>query len=80
MATSLRIYVNGVFSTEVKSNTMRIPVSCITRQKTIETTVLVDSGAGGEFIDIQFVQKHALDTTPLQEVLQVYNADETPNH
>src|SRR5258708_34698385 len=41
----------------------------------ISTSVLLDSGATGMFINWSFVQKHQLETTPLPQPILVRNVD-----
>lgn len=55
---------------------MRIPV---TLDQTVETLALVDSGAGGMFIDKQFAQNNKIPLTPLTTSIPVYNVDGTLN-
>jgi len=40
---------------------------------------LIDSGAMGLFIDIDYVQSNNLKTQHLPRVIPVYNVDRTPN-
>ena len=58
---------------------MRIPLSITTGLKPIETTGLVDSSAGGEFINAKFAKKHAFSLEPLLELLSIFNTDGTRN-
>ena len=55
---------------------MRIP---ITLDRTVETSALIDSGAGGMFIDEHFARKNNIPLTPLHNPLPVYNVDGTKN-
>ena len=55
---------------------MRIPV---TIDQTIETPALIDSGAGGMFIDEQFARDNNIALTPLINRIPVYNVDGTQN-
>ena len=55
---------------------MHIP---ITLDRTIETSALIDSGAGGTFIDKTFAHKHGIHLTPLDRPIPVYNVDGTQN-
>lgn len=58
---------------------MRITLS-IKRNRTAETPALIDSGAGGIFIDEAFARKHRIQLTRLLLPLPVFNVDGTPNH
>ena len=55
---------------------MRIPV---TIDRTVETPALIDSGAGGNFIDSTFAHKNHLTLMPLVNPITVYNVDGTLN-
>ena len=55
---------------------MRIPV---TIDRTVETPALIDSGAGGMFIDEQFARDNNIALTPLINRIPVYNVDGTQN-
>ena len=55
---------------------MRIPV---TVDQTVETLALIDSGAGGMFIDEQFARANNIPLTPLLTAIPVYNVDGTQN-
>ena len=48
-------------------------------QKTIETTTLLDTGAGGKFIDQNFIQNQKIKTEELEHPIEVFNVDGTPN-
>ena len=53
----------------------------ITREgkENVETLALIDSGAGGKFIDQNFAKKEKLETKDLENPLVVYNVDGTLN-
>ena len=55
---------------------MRITV---TIDRTVETPALIDSGAGGTFIDEAFAHTNHIALTPLITPLPVYNVDGTLN-
>ena len=48
-------------------------------QKTIETKALLDTGAGGKFINQNFVQNQKIKTKNLEHPIEVFNVDGTPN-
>ena len=48
-----------------------------TGQKTIETKALLDTGAGGKFIDQNFVQNQKIKTKNLEHPIEVFNVDGT---
>ncbi len=47
--------------------------------ETVETLALLDSGAGGIFMDQNFAKTHGFKLIPLVEPLTVFNVDGTPN-
>ena len=47
--------------------------------KNVETLALIDSGAGGKFIDQNFARKEKLEMKDLENPLVVYNVDGTLN-
>ena len=57
---------------------MRLPL-IVRATKATHTTGLIDSGAGGDFIDQRFAQAWNLPLEPLSTPLPVLNADGTPN-
>ena len=60
-------------------NSLFIPISLDKKGKNVETLGLIDSGAGGKFIDQNFARKEELETKDLEEPLVVYNVDRTLN-
>ena len=62
---------------------MRIPISLScglqSEQKNVDTKSLIDCGAGGTFIDQNFVRTNRFPTTPLKTPIEVFNVDGTPN-
>ena len=48
-------------------------------QKTIKTKALLDTGAGGKFIDQNFVQNQKIRTKDLEHPIEVFNVNGTPN-
>ena len=71
-----RITVSPVILANVSNRSMRIPV---TIDRTVETPALIDSGAGGMFIDEQFARDNNIALTPLINHIPVYNVDGTQN-
>lgn len=51
----------------------------IDKKKTVETKVLIDSGAGGTFMDKEFSEKQKVDLIPLEKPIKVFNVDGTLN-
>ena len=45
----------------------------------VRTKALVDTGASGDFIDREFMQKHSFPTRKLSRPIPVYNVDGSPN-
>src|SRR5258708_34602743 len=51
----------------------------LTSLASVSTSMLLDSGATGMFINQSFVQKHQLETTPLPQPVLIHNIDGSPN-
>jgi reverse transcriptase-like protein/aspartyl protease len=65
----------------IKSNSLSIPISinCARRNETVETLGLIDSGAGGQFIDQNYVKPIGLITQTLDTPITARNVDGTEN-
>ena len=64
----------------IRSNKLSIPIQISdTEVKNVETLGLIDSGAGGEFIDQNYVQLTGFKTYALETPLRAYNMDRTEN-
>ena len=60
-------------------NSLSIPVQICDTDKTVKTLALIDSGAGGRFIDQNYVWKLGIKTQELERPLTARNVDGTPN-
>jgi hypothetical protein len=49
------------------------------QKKIVEATTLLDTGAGGKFINQNFVQNQKIETKELKYPIEVFNVDGTPN-
>jgi hypothetical protein len=49
------------------------------QKKKVKTTALLDTGAGGKFIDQNFVRNQEIETKELKYLIEVFNVDGTPN-
>jgi Retroviral aspartyl protease len=49
------------------------------QKQIVETTTLLDTGAGGKFIGQNFVQNQKIKTKELKYPIEVFNVDGTPN-
>ena len=59
---------------------LSIPIKmCNDTNKTVDSLALIDSRAGGKFIDQNYVQKLGITSQKLDEPLTVRNVDGTPN-
>jgi len=56
---------------------MHLPIRISCDGKIVETKALIDSGAGGTFMDQNFARKHRLPLERLEEPLIVFNVDGT---
>ena len=65
----------------IKSNSLSIPISIenAERNENVETLGLIDSGAGGEFIDQNYVKNAGFKTQLLDEPIMARNVDGTEN-
>ena len=80
MSPSLSIY--SVLVAQVSDKSISIPITLRENQKnkqTVELTALLDSGAGGLFIDEEFAKKNGFTLYELPEPLNAYNIDGTKN-
>ena len=50
-----------------------------TEKETVKTFALIDSRAGGEFIDQNYARNSGLDMQQLEKPLKVFNIDRTSN-
>ena len=77
---SLYINIYSVITATIDSNKLSIPIRISeTEKKTVETLGLIDSGAGGKFIDQNYVKKLGLKTHTLETPIRAYNVDGTEN-
>ena len=75
----LSISINSVTILEVTRQTIHIPVTLHLAQNVTEKA-LIDSGAGGNFIDHQTVENLQLARTELRQPITVRNVDGTQNY
>ena len=63
----------------IRSNKLSIPIqiSDTEEKKIVKTLGLIDSGAGGKFIDQNYVQSAGFKTHALETPLRAYNVDRT---
>jgi hypothetical protein len=77
------IFIHNVPVTEINKNTMTVPIEISCENtcgiKTAESTALLDTGAGGKFIDQNYARQMNMKTMDLEHPLKVYNVDGTPN-
>ena len=76
------ISILNVIVAEIENKSMTIPILLLCKQsrnKNVETKALLDTGAGGKFIDQNFVLQNNLRTHKLAKPITVYNVDGTEN-
>ena len=76
------IYISNVLVAEIEKNSMLLPISILSeknKERTVKTKALLDTGAGGKFIDQNFVLAHGIRTHKLEKPITVYNVDGTKN-
>ena len=76
------ISILNVIVAEIENKSMTIPVSLTCNKngkKNVETKALLDTGAGGKFINQNFVLQNNLKTHKLGNPITIYNVDGTEN-
>ena len=64
-------------ATILNKNSLFIPIMLEKKEEIIETLGLIDSGAGGKFINQNFAKNENLEVKDLKKPLTVYNVDGT---
>jgi hypothetical protein len=68
---------------QIKKNTMTVNIlisgESLGQKKIVETTTLLDTRAGGKFINQNFVRNQKIETKKLKYPIKVFNVDGTPN-
>jgi hypothetical protein len=81
MLASFSISIKHVQVAQIKKNTMTVDIlisgESLGQKKTIKTTTLLDTGAGGKLIDQNFVQNQKIKTKELKYPIEVFNVDGT---
>ena len=76
------ITIDHVQVAKIEKNTTTLSIKISgesTDQKTVETKALLDTGAGGKFINQNFVRNQKIKMKNLQHPIEVFNVDGTPN-
>ena len=76
------IIIDHVQVAKIEKNTMTLSIKISgesTGQKTVKMKALLDTGAGGKFIDQNFVQNQKIKMKNLEHPIEVFNVDGTPN-
>ena len=64
----------------INLNKLSIPIWIgDTEERSVKTFGLIDSGAGGKFIDQNYAKRMGFKTHKLEKPLQAYNVDGTEN-
>jgi hypothetical protein len=83
MSVSFSLSIEHVQVAQIKKNMMTIDIlisgESLGQKKIVETTTLLDTGAGGKFIDQNFVQNQKIEMKELKYPIEVFNVDGTPN-
>ena len=79
MSVSPCLDIRSVTVAEIAKNTMLLPTHIRNEncEKTVEVKALLDTGAGGCFIDQNYARR--FETHDLDEPIKVYNVDGTEN-
>jgi Retroviral aspartyl protease len=77
------ISIEHVQVAQIKKNTMTVDMlisgESLGHKKIVEATTLLDTGAGGKFINQNFVRNQKIETKELKYPIEVFNVDGTPN-
>ena len=76
---STPLCIQSVFAGQINKNSLSIPVKIEFEDKIIETLSLLDSGAGGEFIDQNYAKTLKLPLLNLEKSIPAINVDGTLN-
>jgi len=83
MSASPSLSLYSVTLAKISNKTMHLPISILCDRgkgkKTVETKALVDSGAGGTFINQNFARAKGFHLQKLEHPITVYNVDGTLN-
>jgi hypothetical protein len=83
MLVSPSLSIEHVQVAQIKNNTMTVDIlisgESLGQKKIVETTTLLDTGAGGKFINQNFVRNQKIETKELRYSIEVLNVDGTPN-
>ena len=75
--------IHSVLIGTIENKSISVPVSFSIEpkksNKIVEIKALIDSGAGGKFIDQNFVRNMKLKKKPLKKPIKVFNVDGTLN-
>ena len=73
--------INSTLVANVRNKSLDFPVilKCRLSKEEVRAMALVNSGAGGNFIDATFTRLMKLEHTPIENPLKVYNVDGTRN-
>jgi hypothetical protein len=68
---------------QIKKNMMTVDIlisgESLGQKKIVKTTTLLDTGAGGEFINQNLIQNQKIETKELKYLIEGFNVDGTPN-
>jgi Retroviral aspartyl protease len=77
------LLIEHVQVAQIEKNTMTVDIlisnKSLGQKKSIETTTLLDTGAGGKFIDQNFIQNQKIKTKELKYPIKVLNVNGTLN-
>ena len=80
MSVSPSLDIYSVSMSVINLNKLSIPIQIEdTEERSIKTLGLIDSGAGGKFINQNYAKRMGFKTHKLEKPLQAYNVDGTKN-
>ena len=77
------ITIDHVQVAKIEKNSMTLSIEISGEsidQKTVETKALLDTGAGGKFIDQNFIWNQKIKIKNLEHPIEVFNVDGAPNN
>jgi Retroviral aspartyl protease len=83
MSVSPSLSIEHVQVAQIEKNTMTVDIlilgESLGQKKIIETTTLLDTGAGGKSINQNFIRNQKIETKELKYPMKVFNLDGIPN-
>ena len=83
MWVSPNLSIDNVLVAQIGKHAMNIDLTITSenlgQKRSVKTTALLDTGAGGKIIDQNYVRNQKIETKELEFPIKVFNVDRTPN-